>query len=1116
MHLYVIDANFSTEVPEILLQHGCIPAVGKQVPRLESLVGGEEAENPFNLEPAVWFKVQVLDSISIDCNRRTVLWNAATTISNATLKGSEGETSSSSDGDSLTRNSDIKSLLRKKNKRISESMYVGGECYGYHNDFDEIFDIAQQALGDFAEGRMSGQTFNEAIFRLLHIYILPTIRLSSDDISNVEGALRLQDKHIQDVDRAILRQQDQIDAVHRDMKKLRLRFVREINEKTSDLTYADEFSRLLNKHIEHDVKDSSHELIALQESVEKLKELVKRQSKDSEGSSSSGSEEELASRREKRDNFFTSHEALLNAREELREHVRNMGTSDHVKLRGTSMKGGLVKLKKNVSSRRKRAPSSTTPLQDTYMGMQTTVESMVATIRGLTDKKVLMLSVKEAILGTLSELLQGEDTVGVDIDSTGIGKATDVLRHSRIPKQWLTLTEQVSAAMTDLANPLFQQHKQFCQKINSRCMSILEEKRLCDLSKAVSRESNPPKLGCTADGVFFAENAACPINGRKSEGPISGHVSISHDSAASCTSDESIAGSSQSSDLVSSLETSKTEDVPDTKQSGCFGGCANPRELGDRVSTVSSRQSNSLDRTPITLDDSTRLFSIRKSIGSQEIEVVLDPSKDYLVSAIDEMRSDVQTFFAEICRSLQTEMGYDENENQYRKIWQCYETHFYEETMDIIARLYEEAYMAKCENLSLALSNFTVADLHLPGQLFFHLLQDKNPPLSDAENISITDDSPEKTREFSETFLPKLTPDSGYLSAIVEEVDKRTKLVLPASSLTSGNPESQERGNVSINDSLSSDLSSDDVQRGHIPPRDINENVTGPSQLAMSTRSPTVARSASEASYVKREKVNHIRQLKYKKPLHLFTTSCNTSSEADGQQEEGVPKNTDCESSGELSPRTIKIYKPTSTTVVYDRQTWPLVTHASLGGSDSVDQATDALEVGQHTADSDSTSTGTLNLSSGDGQASPGPLTPKSPSRKSVTLQARYKQKFHDVFDSIDACLKSSTPLQKLQYLTKALREMSQQLVNVKKDLLGEDSLACTDDLIDILVLLLCNCDPKTASRLYVHITMLSDLMAPFFSGGPFSFSLVQFSVAFQFLQDQLVVKRNKITESET
>ena len=98
----------------------------------------------------------------------------------------------------------------------------------------------------------------------------------------------------------------------------------------------------------------------------------------------------------------------------------------------------------------------------------------------------------------------------------------------------------------------------------------------------------------------------------------------------------------------------------------------------------------------------------------------------------------------------------------------------------------------------------------------------------------------------------------------------------------------------------------------------------------------------------------------------------------------------------------------------------------------------------------------------------------------------------------------------------KCLKEVTDQYKILQTKLVGRSDGACADELIDILVLFLCNVESKKAQKLYAQCCMLSHLMPQFFEGGPFSFTLVQFSAAFQVLQDRLLMKNKKIiAESE-
>ena len=57
--------------------------------------------------------------------------------------------------------------------------------------------------------------------------------------------------------------------------------------------------------------------------------------------------------------------------------------------------------------------------------------------------QIRIRSVAEALSSALRELAQHSETYGVDLDSTGCMRPTDVLRRSIVPKQYQTLTEKV-------------------------------------------------------------------------------------------------------------------------------------------------------------------------------------------------------------------------------------------------------------------------------------------------------------------------------------------------------------------------------------------------------------------------------------------------------------------------------------------------------------------------------------------------------------------------------------------------------------------------------------------------------------------------------------------------
>ena len=69
MHIYLKDGHQRRWVTDVHLQDGFCPCIGS------SLTHQSREDVSQSLEPAIWFKVLVLESVSVDCGRRIVSWS---------------------------------------------------------------------------------------------------------------------------------------------------------------------------------------------------------------------------------------------------------------------------------------------------------------------------------------------------------------------------------------------------------------------------------------------------------------------------------------------------------------------------------------------------------------------------------------------------------------------------------------------------------------------------------------------------------------------------------------------------------------------------------------------------------------------------------------------------------------------------------------------------------------------------------------------------------------------------------------------------------------------------------------------------------------------------------
>lgn len=272
MYVYIINSQDKTKiVSSVTLQKGCIPVI--------DVIGDEISDSDLNLgdriqiEPAIWFKVLILDSVTLDCVKRCIRWSTEPLSVDGSLSGENEE---NKQGDSQ--------LLR--------TLFTEGECYDYESNLDELFDSILCLLSEYSDS----QTFNRTLIRLLHCQILPVIKLSRDDISLLEGAKQRQIKIIKDVDLEIDSKNQRIQDIKDHLKKERKSLVNQFQDCEQLKVFPGEFVSLVLSHFERDIKDVEVDFDVQQSDVdqEKCKKLV--------------NEKELARKRKLRDECHQVHQ----------------------------------------------------------------------------------------------------------------------------------------------------------------------------------------------------------------------------------------------------------------------------------------------------------------------------------------------------------------------------------------------------------------------------------------------------------------------------------------------------------------------------------------------------------------------------------------------------------------------------------------------------------------------------------------------------------------------------------------------------------------------------------------------------------------------------------------
>ncbi|XP_077997214.1 uncharacterized protein LOC144450473 [Glandiceps talaboti] len=404
--------------PDVGLHDGSIPRIRQGIETTSTSTTPNETELQdsveMSLEPAIWFKVLILDSISIDCAKRKILW---TTCSQCRLTGQDREWG-------FVYCAHVRQLF-----------HTDGECYDYDADLDDTFDIATTLLNDNPD--------TSSLLRLLHCYILPMISLNSEDLKAAEQALKHQIHSIEVLDQRLNGQINQ-------MTKMKEYLLQKAKEFTSFLKGKDdvayktnrEFLKVLLSFLPKIEDENREELINCQDKVQDAKREIEKCDENAAL--------HLDNARHQRDEAHKDLQEILTFRECITNLVL-IERDDWYELKS--------------------------PEED-YLTCQDELEDLKNEAQLTAEKKKRAVSVREALSDAIVDLRQGKETVGLDFSLLNGERATDVLKRSSVPNMWQSLSERIGVMANSESNPLGQLHIRFCNHVITLCKESMEEELL--------------------------------------------------------------------------------------------------------------------------------------------------------------------------------------------------------------------------------------------------------------------------------------------------------------------------------------------------------------------------------------------------------------------------------------------------------------------------------------------------------------------------------------------------------------------------------------------------------------------------------------------------------------
>ena len=505
-----------------------------------------------DIEPAVWFKILIIESAVIDCAQRNVTWFTSKALD-----------------DSDVTEANVNKLLRRKTgtQRISESTFLTSEHVQYLCfDFDEVFIETKQIIQNYKQSTEKDHgkaevRFFEQMFSVLHRFVLPAVTLKNEDQPHLQAALDYQTLLIERQDEKICAMNSILQSLSADQFTMREKYYETIFKRFHEeqLQVAPDVAMLLYNHVQEDLSHYSQQLTEIQTDVNLIKEQLKQCGSSSDVAQLAGTGGCRSSmilsgnvKYEFNDKSLLFASKLLPERFSIEAQMKGFSTgrrdtcATEDASTGSTAKGSqaefvsnlqlhLTRLrqvrdqvfdryktilqireilgefvcdrvivrkdnKKHISKRQiirsklKTKSSSSkhkrkNELHAKYVELETRKQERLQETSALLEHKVQMISVKEAIRLAMDELKSAPIAFGIDIDRSGSLRSTDVNKQRGTPAQWLSIREQVAHALEDTTSTVRAAHIHGSQRVILQCNLFHKLRRKYLLSESDSPDN---------------------------------------------------------------------------------------------------------------------------------------------------------------------------------------------------------------------------------------------------------------------------------------------------------------------------------------------------------------------------------------------------------------------------------------------------------------------------------------------------------------------------------------------------------------------------------------------------------------------------------------------------
>ena len=381
-------------------------------------------------------------------------------------------------------NPDLGVILRKARPDHYESSFImsvakplfeDAALYEMDPSLKGMMLTCSEAMRKLAQKKMAKADFNRAIASILHVYILPSIQFSPEDMYCLSRTRCLIEDRLNNAENLIKSVVESIDRLEICLTTLRTNML--FREKLESEDYLQTCNQTFLKVF---VKNLEDELVNLNLGLEAQQSKV-NWAKQHE------SESKVAELKVTRDKLHTEIVKLIR----VREAIRNVTVRKEF-------------LASKVSKRRKKAVEVASCFHDVFVEVVRRLEAENKTLERLCQDKLNISAAREASMATIMELennnrvserttkFEPEDFVDYSINVDSGSKKSDL---------WPTFQERVTAILENSSSKSRLVHRQGCEALSSRIDLALSEFHLAVLNGVSNKSESHKQAGAQEDAV---------------------------------------------------------------------------------------------------------------------------------------------------------------------------------------------------------------------------------------------------------------------------------------------------------------------------------------------------------------------------------------------------------------------------------------------------------------------------------------------------------------------------------------------------------------------------------------------------------------------------------------